>query len=411
MPRSFEENLALYAKLAIKHGVNLQLDQELIMTADINDAPLVRLLVKEAYQAGAKNVAVMFNDEISSLIRYQEASSNAIGYAPQWFYDSIARAYSEGAARLAITGSNPALLRDIDPDKIATSSKVNAVASKEMMEYIGEFKVNWNIIGSPSAGWAKQVFPDLSEAEAISKLWDAIFVTARVNEEDPLAAWEQHCNNLEIHQNHLNSLNLDSVRFRGPGTDLTVGLAEGHIWVGGWGYAKNGVRCAANIPTEEVFTMPHRARVNGVASSTKTLSLRGQILEGIEVEFKDGKVVKASAKKGEETFLKLLESDEGASHLGEVALVPNSSAVSKAGVVFHNTLYDENAACHIAMGRCYSENLKGWDDMSEDQRTEAGANDSIIHVDWMIGSAEVDVDGITKDGKTVPILKAGEWVS
>ena len=409
-PRSFDENLALYAKLAIHGGVCLQPGQELILAADVQDKEFARLVVKEVYIAGAKNVFTMFGDEAMSLLRFEHGSDEAMEYAPEWLINGFVQAYSGNAARLAIFSSDPNLLKNVAPDRIAKYSKSQGLASRPLMEFISGFKINWSIVGAPSPAWAKVVFPNDAESLAMKKLWDAIFLTSRIFEADPLTTWTSHCDSLERRQTWLNKHDLVELHFKGPGTDLHVGLAENHQWKGGWGYAKNGVKCGPNVPTEEVFTMPHRANVNGVVSSTKPLSVRGQLLEGIVMEFKDGAAVKATSKTGEETLHKLLETDEGANRLGEVALVPASSKVSQAGILFYNTLYDENAACHIAMGKCYSENMAGYDALSDEIRTENGANDSLIHVDWMIGSREVDVDATAGDGTTIPLMRSGEWV-
>ncbi len=243
----------------------------------------------------------------------------------------------------------------------------------------------------------------------MSKLWDAIFSVSRINAEDPVATWTAHQNNLESRATWMNEQQLEAVHFRGPGTDLKVGLAETTRWVGGWGRATNGVKCSPNIPTEEVFTVPHRDSVEGYVSSTKPLSLRGQVIDGIRIEFSGGQAVKATAAAGEETLQKLLQTDEGARRLGEVALVPASSATSQSGVLFYNTLYDENAACHIALGRCIDACFANNETLSEDDRLKLGGNSSMVHVDWMIGSDQIDVDGIRKDGSTIPVLRSGEW--
>jgi aminopeptidase len=278
-----------------------------------------------------------------------------------------------------------------------------------MSELVTAMHFPWCLVGAASPGWAAKVFPNVSEEEAMRKLWDAIFLTSRIFEPDPIAAWSAHCDTLEERMHWLNGLKLDAVHFRGAGTDLRVGLVEDHVWEGGWSIAKDGTVCSPNIPTEEVFTMPHRDRVDGIVRSSKPLSVRGQVVDGIEMEFKDGVAIKAKAAQANETLQRLLATDEGAKRLGEVALVPNSSKVSEAGILFYNSLYDENAASHIAMGACYSGNMAGYDDLPEQERLARGGNDSIIHVDWMIGSGEIDVDGIGKDGSTIPLMRAGEW--
>lgn len=410
MPRTFQENLTLLAEITVKEGVNLQSGQELIISADIGSAEFVRLVVREAYRAGAKNVFTMWGDEQSALIRFQEGSDDAMGTVSQWFIDGLEKAHRNNAARLSIASGSPSLLKNVNPERVAKSSKAQGLATMGISEVIGGFHINWCVVGAASPGWATEVFPNMPAEEATAKLWEAIFLTSRVLEENPIGAWRSHCEMLEARVEFLNDLRLHTLHFKGPGTDLRVGLVDGHLWAGGRGKAKNGVLCSPNIPTEEVFTMPHRGRVDGVVRSTKPLSLRGQVVDGIQVEFKDGAIVSASATQAEETFQKLIATDEGAKRLGEVALVPNSAAVSRAEILFLNTLYDENAASHIAMGRCYEENLANSETMSNEEKLSCGANNSSIHVDWMIGSGEIDVDGIQKDGSSLPLMRAGEWV-
>lgn len=408
---TFEENLQKLAAIAVKIGLNVQPEQELIVTANLNEVPLVRRIVAEAYKVGAKNVAVMYGDEQNLLARYRYGSQAALEYTPQWYMDSIARAHEEGAARLAIYGDDPALLKDVDPEKVATYNRAFAQASKRVSELISGFAVNWCLISHASPEWAKLVFPGLPQEQAMERLWAAIFKTSRVDLADPLAAWQAHDAVLQNHVERLTAKQYAALHFRGPGTDLRVGLAEGHLWAGGSGVAKNGVRCIPNIPTEEVFTMPHRERVEGIVSATKPLSLRGQVLEDIVVRFEHGRVVEARASRGQEVLEKLLETDEGACHLGEVALVPHSSPVSQTGILFYNSLFDENAASHIALGRAYEETLRDFDRSNKEELATRGYNDSLIHVDWMIGSDKVDVDGITQDGRSEPLMRGGEWVS
>jgi aminopeptidase len=408
--RSFEENLRLYAELTIREGLGLAAGQEVLVFAEIDQAPFVRLVVDEAYSAGAKNVEVVWRDPEVTRIRFLSGTDEAIGYAPSWLYDGIATAHREGAARLGIISNDPQLLADISPERIAASSLAQGKATKPISELVSDMAINWCLVGASSPGWAQRVFPGLPVEEAVARLWDKIFLSSRVLESNPVAAWVAHSEALEARVEWLNGLRLDKLHFKGPGTDLKVGLVEDHLWAGGRGVAKNGIRCSPNIPTEEVFTMPHRLRTAGVVSSTKPLSLRGQLVDGIRVEFQDGVIVKASADQGDSTLQGLLDTDEGARRLGEVALVPHSSKVSQTETLFLNSLFDENAASHIALGASYTENLKGIEDMDEAQRLDHGANDSLIHVDWMIGSAQVDVDGILSDGSVVPLMRSGEWV-
>lgn len=408
--RSFDENLRLYAQLTISEGVGLAPGQELLVFADIDQASFVRLVAEEAYRAGAKHVEVLWKDPEVAKTRFREGSDEAIAYAPSWLYDGITRAHKENAARLGIISSDPEMLAGIPADRVATSGAAQSKAARPISELVSDMAINWCLVGASSPGWAQRVFPDVPLAEAVDKLWDKIFLASRVLEPDPIAAWVAHSESLEAKVNWLNELRLDAVHFSGPGTDLRVGLVANHLWAGGRGVSKNGIRCSPNIPTEEVFTMPHRLRVDGNVSSTKPLSLRGQVLDKIRVEFKDGVAINATAEVGEEALQRLIATDEGAKMLGEVALVPNSSKVSQTGTLFLNSLFDENAASHIALGASYSENLAGIDDLSEEERLEKGANDSMVHVDWMIGSAEIDVDGVRVDGSTVPLMRSGEWV-
>lgn len=408
--RSFDENLRLYAQLIIQEGVALAKGQELVVFAEIDQTALVRLIAEEAYRLGAKHVEVLWRDSELARLRMREGSDDAIAYSPAWLHDGIARAHRENAARLGIVSADPQLLSGFPAARLATSARAHSVASKETSDLVGEMAINWCLAGAASSGWAQRVFPDLAEAEGVQALWQKIFLASRVLEPNPIEAWTTHSEALEARVRLLDGLKLDALHFTGPGTDLRVGLVEGHLWAGGRGVSKNGIRCSPNIPTEEVFTMPHRERVDGVVSSTKPLSVRGQIVDGINVEFKDGAITSASATEGSETLQQLISTDEGAKRLGEVALVPHSSKVSATGTLFLNTLFDENAASHIALGACYDENLPGIESLSDSERLAKGANDSIIHVDWMIGSEKVDVDGILADGTVVPLMRSGEWV-
>jgi aminopeptidase len=405
--RSFDENLRLYAELTVKEGLNVSPGQEVLVFAETDQTEFVRLIAEEAYKSGVKNVEVSWRDPGLVRARFLHASHEAINYAPGWFHDGIARAHTEGAARLYIASEDPMLLADIAPARVAASNKARSKAGKKTSDLVASMAINWCVVGAAGDAWARRVFP--GDANATAKLWDAIFLTSRVLEPDPVGAWNAHSETLESKVKWLDSLQLKELHFVGPGTDLRVGLVEDHLWAGGGAVTKTGIRCSANIPTEEVFTMPHRERVNGFVCSTKPLSLRGQLLDGIRVVFKDGAVVEASAEKGNEALQELLSTDEGARRLGEVALVPNSCKVAQTGTLFLNTLYDENAASHIALGASYAENLKGYDGMNEEQRLAHGANDSLIHVDWMIGSAEIDVDGVISDGSVVPLMRKGEW--
>lgn len=397
------------AEVAIEVGVNLQEGQNLIVTSPMSALPFARLVAAAAYKKGARDVTFLFNDDEIALARYRHGSEAALDGAPEWLFKGFAEGLENNAARMAISAANPTLLSEQDPDKVSRVNRANLAAAKPAMKYISNFDINWSIAAYPSAPWAKQVFPDLPEEEAIEKLAEAIFAASRIDNNDPVAAWAKHNAELQSRSDWLNEMRFDALHFSGPGTDLTVGLADDHLWTGGSAPSKNGVTCNPNIPTEEVFTTPHAQRVNGVVRSTKPLAHLGTIIDGIEVRFEDGKIVEAKATKGEAVFQKMISSDEGASRLGEVALVPHSSPISQTGILFYNTLFDENAACHIALGQCYAECIVDGHHLSKEQIVEKGGNQSIIHVDWMIGSAEIDIDGIKADGTRVPVFRKGEW--
>ncbi|ADH63846.1 peptidase M29 aminopeptidase II [Allomeiothermus silvanus DSM 9946] len=409
--KNYLEMLDKLADVTVQVGLNLQRGQELVITAPIEALPLTRKITERAYQAGAKMVTTLYSDDAATLARYRFAPSDAFDYAPAWLYEGMAEAYAAGAARLAITGQNPALLKGQDPDRISRASKAQSIANRRALELIASFHINWSIVAYATVDWAKMVFPDLPEGQAVEKLWEAIFKASRLDTDDPVAAWAAHNANLHKRVQFLNEKRYAALHFKGPGTDLKVGLADDHVWSGGAAVAKNGVVCNPNIPTEEVFTTPHKDRVEGYVSSSKPLAHQGSLLDGIRVRFEGGRIVEASAKVGEDILKELLETDEGARRLGEVALVPHSSPIAQSGILFYNTLFDENAASHIALGQAYSECIRGGDRLSREELAARGANASLIHVDWMIGSNEIDVDGITHTGQAEPLMRRGEWVS
>ncbi|MHB1103656.1 MAG: aminopeptidase [Devosia sp.] len=397
------------AQVAIKVGLQLQKGQDLVLTAPVAALPLVRRIAEHAYKAGAGLVIPIFSDEEITLARYRHAPDESFDRAAGWLYEGMAKAFSGNAARLAIAGDNPMLLAAEDPDKVSRANRANSIAYKPALEKITGFDINWNIVSYPSTSWARQVFPNDPEDVAVGKLADAIFAASRVDLDDPVAAWRDHNAALRARHSWLNEHNFHALHFKGPGTDLTVGLADGHQWKGGASVSKNGITCNPNIPTEEVFTTPHALRVDGYARSTKPLAHQGTLIENIEMRFEDGRAVEAKASRGEAVLNKVLDTDEGARRLGEVALVPHSSPISRSGLLFFNTLFDENAACHIAMGQCYADCFVGGKSLSPAQIAAQGGNRSLIHIDWMIGSAQIDIDGVHKDGTRVPVMRQGEW--
>jgi len=397
------------AQVAVKVGLCLREGQDLLLTAPAVALPLVRKVAEHAYKAGAGIVTPILSDEEFTLARYRFGHDLSFDRAAGWLYEGMAKAFSDNTARLAIVGDNPMLLSEQDPAKVARASKAQSKAYQPALEKIVNFDTNWNIISYPSPTWAKQVFPDDAEEVAVAKLADAIFAASRVDDDDAIANWEKHNARLRERTQWLNSQRFSALHYSGPGTDLTIGLADGHEWQGGGSTAKNGITCNANIPTEEVFTTPHCRRVSGHVVSSKPLSYQGTLIDNIQVKFEEGRIIEATASRGEEVLNKVLDTDEGARRLGEVALVPHSSPISRSGLLFFNTLFDENAACHIALGQCYSKCFIDGTKLTPQQVAAQGGSRSLIHIDWMIGSEKTDIDGVHADGRRVAVFRRGEW--
>ena len=407
---TFEEKLDRMALVAVKVGLNLQPGQEVVLTASLDHVPFVRRVVEQAYKAGASIVTVMYADDEATLARYKYAPDASFDAVPKWLTDGIAEAYRSGAARMGITGANPSLLKDQDPAKVSRVNVAMSKASKPAMELVTRHAINWTIVAGATPAWAQLMFPDLPPEEALERQWEAIFHASRITGADPVQDWKDHGQNIAKRVNILNAKRFHSLHFRGPGTDLVVGLADDHLWAGGGGVCGNGIFCNANIPTEECFTTPHKDRVNGTVTASKPLSHQGTLIENISVRFENGKIVEAHATAGEEALNKLIKVDEGASHLGEVALVPHGSPIAQSGLLFWNTLFDENAASHIALGQAYATCIQDGEKLDEATLNAKGANTSLIHVDWMIGSGEMNVDGVHANGTEEPLMSLGEWV-
>jgi len=405
-----EQKLDRLAEVAIRVGLGLAPGQELVMTATLDTLPLVRRITEQAYKAGARLVTTLLNDEEAQLLRYRNAPNESFDYAAGWLYDGMANAFKSGAARLAVAGGNPALLSQEDPEKVGRANRAVSKAYRPALELITRHDINWTIVAAATPAWAATVFPDLKADEALAKLWDAIFAASRVDAPDPVAAWKAHDGGLHRRADLLNEKRYSALHFKATGTDLKVGLADGHLWLGGGMTAGNGLYCIPNMPTEEVFTTPHKDRTEGTVTSTKPLSHQGTMIEGIRVRFEGGRVVEAKADRGQEVLQEMIGTDDGAGRLGEVALVPHSSPIAQSGLLFSNTLFDENAACHIALGQAYSSCLRDGEKLSKEGLAKLGANDSLIHVDWMIGSGDMDIDGITAAGAAEPLIRKGEWV-
>ena len=398
-----------YAELALRTGVNLQKGQALMINAPLEGVDFTKIVIRKAYELGAKDVHINWVDDELTLLKYEHAPDEVIADYPEWkvkLHDTFAE---DGGAILNIRSTNPDLLKDIDPTRVAKANKAAALAMKNFRKYTMNDKITWTIISIPTGDWAQKIFPDKSREDAIASLWDAIIKIVRVDQEDPIAAWDAHNETLRTAHEILNNKNYKKLIFKAPGTDLEMELPEGHIWKGGSAVSEKGITFNPNMPTEEVFSMPHKYGVNGTVSSTKPLNYGGSLIDNFTLTFKDGKVVDFKAEQGEDTLKHLLETDEGASRLGEIALVPHESPVSQSGLLFYNTLFDENASCHVALGKAYPTNIQGGSSMTDEELDKHGVNDSLTHVDFMFGSEELDIDGVKPDGTTEPVFRNGTW--
>lgn len=398
-----------YAELALKTGVNLQKNQALMINAPLEGADFTKLVVRKAYELGAKDVYVNWVDDELTLLKYEYAPEEVIASFPEWRVKLLDEFAEDGAAVLHIRSTNPDLLQDIDPVRVAKANKAAAEATGNFRQYTMNDRIAWSIISIPSKDWAQKIYPDKTAEDAVESLWDAILKIVRVDQEDPIAAWDEHNKTLAKAHKVLNDKNYKMLHFKAPGTDLELELPEGHVWKGGSAVVEAGHAFNPNIPTEEVFSMPHKYGVNGTVSSTKPLNYGGSLIDNFSLTFKDGKVVDFKAEVGEEVLKHLLDSDDGARRLGEVALVPHESPVSQSGLIFYNTLFDENASCHIALGKAYPTNLEGGSKMNEEELDKHGVNDSLVHVDFMIGSDKLDIDGVLQDGTSEPVFRNGTW--
>jgi aminopeptidase len=408
--------LARYAEVVIRVALNLQPGQRLLVIGPLANggvaldaAPLVRAVAARAYEGGAPLVEVLWGDEAITMARFASAPAGSFGQFSGWLPQALADHVAQGHALLSIHANDPDLLRDAPADRVSALQAATAHAVRPFRERIAANATNWAVVAAATPAWARRVFPDLPEPEAVAQLWRAIARLCRLDADDPVDAWRTHLDALGERTAILNERRYTALRYRGPGTDLEVGLASGHVWHGGRSTSQNGISFAANVPTEEVFTMPDRARVNGVVRATKPLSYGGTLIEDFGLRFDGGRIVEICAGRGEAVLRDLVATDEGAARLGEVALVPHSSPVSQAGHLFYTTLFDENAASHLAIGNAYAFTLEGGDALSPEAFERAGGNRSVTHVDFMIGSGELDVDGVLADGTVEPVMRAGEW--
>lgn len=410
----FEQKLDRLADIIINIGLNLQPGQRLLigtpnMLAPLEAAPLVRRVAARAYDAGAKLVEVLWGDDQLRRIRLEHAAFDTLEEFPNWVADAAVDYIRRGDARLVLYGEDPDLFLGIDPKRTEVVARAMIHALKPAIELNPSYATNWLVIGYPLPKWSAKVFPGLPADEQVERMWEAIFKVCRIDQPDPVAAWEKHVRLLEARSEWLTRQQFAGLHYTGPGTNLTVGLPENHIWIGGGSTNKAGIFFIPNFPTEEVFTLPHLDKAEGTVRVTRPFSFHGSRIDGAEFTFSNGRVVGYTAEKGQDTLRSLLETDEGAAHLGEVALVPNSSPISASGLLFHNVLFDENASSHLALGRAYTSCLQGGDNMSKEDFAAGGGNYSDVHNDFMIGSGELNIDGLAKNGATEPIMRQGEW--
>jgi aminopeptidase len=409
MTTTFDQKLEQYAELTVKVGVNVQPGQEVFITGSIEMAALVRLVANKAYDAGASNVHVDWTDEALSRLKYEKAADEMFTKFPE--FETLKRNtfVANGAAFISIVSPNPDLLKGIQPTRIGNFQKASGQGLKEFRRAIQADKVSWTIVAASTKDWAVKVFPKATAEQAVEQLWDAIFKSVRLNAADPIKAWAEHDATLHRKSEILNAKHYRKLQYRAPGTELTIELPEKHIWVGASSTNVNNVPFMANMPTEEVFTVPLKTGTYGYVSSTKPLSYAGNLIDGFKLTFEEGRIVKVEAASGQVILQQLVDTDEGSHYLGEVALVPHESPISQMDVLFFNTLFDENASNHLAIGSGYAFNVEGGKNMSPEELLESGVNSSIMHVDFMIGSAEMDIDGVLADGTAEPIFRKGNW--
>ena len=407
---NFDQLLSKYADLIIHKGINVQEGDYVQINADIEIAPLVRLLTQSAYKSGAQKVIIKWVDDEITRINYTYMSPETLQEVPQYEVDEASHLLDKRAKRIALRSSNPNALKGIDPKKISTANLARSKALEFVRNATQANVVSWVVAAGAGKEWAKLIFPNLATSEEqVDALWDQIFKTTRVYEEDPIKAWDEHEARLQEKANFLNDQQFDALHYSGPGTDLTVGLPKNHIWESAGSHNQDGQVFIANMPTEEVFTAPDYRRADGVIVSSKPLAYGGTVIDGMTFTFENGEIIKVTAEEGQETLQNLIFDNEGSKSLGEVALVAHKSPISQSGLTFYNTLFDENASNHLAVGQAYATSLQGGTQMTGDQLKEAGLNRSNVHVDFMVGNEFMDIDGISADGRRVPIFRQGEW--
>ena len=406
-----EKLLDQYARLVVRTGINLQQDQQLVINSPIECADFARRIAREAYAAGAHDVTISWNDEKFSHMRYQMAKPQVFTEFPEWRRLLYMDNAEQGAAFVSILAADPEIFKDIDPGRLTTASQAAGAALLEYRQRTMSNKNAWCVVSIPTKSWARRVFPGEPEEMAVEKLWQQIFRTVRIAPDtDAVELWQEHTAFLQRAYEFMNGQDFQFLHYTNNlGTDLTIERPEGHVWAGGAEYTKGGVRFVANMPTEEIFTLPKRDGVNGTVVATKPLNYNGNLIEGFRIIFKDGRAVAYTAEKGEALLQEMISTDEGAAYLGEVALVPYDSPISQSGVLFYNTLFDENASCHLAFGKAYPSCLQGGGDMQSVELLQHGVNDSLIHEDFMVGSKDLSIVGTTRDGREVTVFQNGNF--
>ncbi|MDX9918195.1 MAG: aminopeptidase [Gudongella sp.] len=406
----FSERIEKYAQLIVKIGLNIKQGDPLVISAPVDGAFFVRIIAKKAYELGCSDIFINWSDDLLTRLRYENAPLEVFENFPRWKAEALEDYAKKGAKFLYLSGEDPQLLQGIDTKKISAHNKSSGIALREYMNYTMNDINSWCVTAMATTNWAKRIFPDKNDDEAVSMLWDAIFKAVRVDLDNPIEEWETHINTLTEKVNYLNKMAFTRLHYTSSnGTNLEIELPDGHIWAGGSSVNAKEERFVANMPTEEVFTLPYKYGVNGIVYSAKPLNYGGNLIEDFEITFKNGKVVSYHANKGQSLLKELLDIDEGSKYLGEVALVPFSSPIEKAGILFMNTLFDENAACHLALGKAYPTCIENGSSMSLDELEIHGVNDSVSHEDFMIGASDLTITGITKSGEQVEIFKNGEW--
>ncbi|KUP08298.1 peptidase M29 [Bacillus coahuilensis m2-6] len=405
----FVNQLEKYADLVVRVGLNLQNGQKLLIRGDISASAFIRLVTKKAYEAGALEVLVDYRDEEIQKLTVTHAPEEGLTGVPTYIANGYVDLAEENIAFLNLQTPNPSFYKDVDPSRMASINKSSSSRMNPFFQYITNGSISWVIVTYATKEWAANVFPDLSEEEALTKLWELIFYTTRVDQEDPVSLWKKHIKEMTLNANKLNNKQFKKLHYQGPGTDLTIEITNNAKWICAEFTNDQGIAFVPNLPTEEVFTIPNKYGVNGTVSSTKPLVYSGNIIDQFTLTFKDGKVIDFSAEKGYETLKNLLDTDEGAKYLGEIAIVPHDSPISNTGVVFNNTLFDENASCHLALGNALGICVENSKEMNDEELNQIGFNKSITHVDFMIGSGELNIDGVLDDGTTQPIFRNGNW--